>query len=344
MSVASATVGRRPASSDQAEERKVIFASSVGTVFEWYDFYLAGALAREHRRHVLLGRQRDGGLHLRPARLRRGLRGPSVRRAVVRPPGRSRRPQVHLPRHHDRSWASRPSSSACCRAMPAIGLLAPVLFIVCRLVQGLALGGEYGGAATYVAEHAPHGRRGYLHVLDPDHGDPGPVPVAARHPGAAACSMTPRQFAEWGWRVPFLLSIILLGFSIWIRLQLQRVAGLPQHEGRGQGLEGAADRGFRQLEQRQDRAARAARRHRRPGAWCGTRGQFYALFFLTQTLKLDGTASNIADRRLAADRHAVLHLLRLAVATRSAASRSSWPAACSPPSPTSRCSRRSPTR
>jgi MFS family permease len=79
----------------------------------------------------------------------------------VRTRRRHRRPQVHLPRHHPASWACRPSSSACCRNAATIGIAAPIILIGLRLLQGLALGGEYGGAATYVAEHSPAGKRGY---------------------------------------------------------------------------------------------------------------------------------------------------------------------------------------
>ena len=102
----------------------------------------------------------------------------------------------------------------------SIGIAAPILFIACRLVQGLALGGEYGGAATYVAEHAPHGRRGFYTSWIQTTATVG-LFLSLIVILVLRAWMTPEQFAAWGWRVPFLLSIILLGVSIWIRLQLE---------------------------------------------------------------------------------------------------------------------------
>ena len=124
----------------------------------------------------------------------------------------------------------------------SIGMAAPVLLIALRLLQGLALGGEYGGAATYVAEHAPQRPARLLHLVDPDHGDARPVPVAAGHPAAARTRCRPRQFADLG------LAHSVPGVDRPARrLGLDpaaartRVAGLPADEGRGQELQGAAD-------------------------------------------------------------------------------------------------------
>ena len=150
-----------------------------------------------------------------------------------------------------------------------------------RLLQGLALGGEYGGAATYVAEHAPHGKRGCDTRVDPDHRDPRPVHVAPDHRHLPRRRWPRRRSSDWGWRIPFLVSIILLAFSVYIRLKLQRVARLPGDEGRGQGLEGAPDRTPSPSGRTLKIVLLALF-----GATAGQgvvwyTGQFYALFFLT---------------------------------------------------------------
>jgi hypothetical protein len=148
-----------------------------------------------------------------------------------------------------------------------IGIAAPIILIALRLLQGLALGGEYGGAATYVAEHAPDGKRGYLHLVDPDHGDARPVPVAAGHPRPASM-IGEEDFAAWGWRIPFLLDrpARRLGLD---PSEDERIADLQEDEGRGQGLQGAADRSLRPVEERQDRAPRAVRRSSPARPWSG---------------------------------------------------------------------------
>ena len=139
----------------------IITASSVGTVFEWYDFYLYGSLAASSRRTFFSGLDPNSGFIVALLAFAAGF--------AVRPFGAlvfgrlgDLGTQEHLPRHHVASWACRPSASALLpdAKTPGIGFLSPWLLIGMRLVQGLALGGEYGGAATYVAEHAPPGKRG----------------------------------------------------------------------------------------------------------------------------------------------------------------------------------------
>ena len=136
------------------EERRVIFASSLGTVFEWYDFYLYGSLAAIIAQHFFSGGQSHRGLHLRAAGLRGGLRtvrpfGALVFGRLGDLVGR----KVHLPDHHRHHGpVDLPGRRAASYA--SIGIAAPAILIILRLLQGLALGGEYGGAATYVAEHA----------------------------------------------------------------------------------------------------------------------------------------------------------------------------------------------
>ena len=121
------------------------------------------------------------------------------------------------------------------------GIAAPIVLIALRLVQGLALGGEYGGAAIYVAEHAPANKRGYYTSWIQTTATLGlfmALLLILRHPHLDGRSV---RSAIWGWRIPFLLSGILLAVSIWIRLSLNEVAGLPEDEGRRHDLEAAAD-------------------------------------------------------------------------------------------------------
>lgn len=200
------------------EEKKVIFASSLGTVFEWYDFYLYGSLA------AIIGAQffsayppatRDifallafaAGFLVRPfGALVFGRIGDLVGRkytflVTILIMGLSTFIVGILPN------------------AATIGFAAPVILIILRLLQGLALGGEYGGAATYVAEHAPHGRRGFYTSWIQTTATLGLflslmiILITRSVVGEPA-------FAAWGWRIPFLVSIALLGVSVWIRLQL----------------------------------------------------------------------------------------------------------------------------
>ncbi len=173
----------------------------------------------------------------------------------------------------------------------SIGIAAPILFIACRLLQGLALGGEYGGAATYVAEHAPQGRRGFYTSWIQTTATVG-LFLSLLVILALRLSLTPEQFADWGWRVPFLVSILLLAVSIWIRLQLQESPAFQRMKAEGKGSKTPLREAFGVWKNAKialialfgGTAGQAA-------VWYT--GQFYALFFLTQTLKLDGTTSNI---------------------------------------------------
>src|SRR5882757_372797 len=285
-----ATAGAEPGRRMTREERKVIIASSVGTVFEWYDFYLAGALAVNISATFFSGVNPTAafiftllgfaaGFAVRPfGALFFGSLGDLIGRkytflVTMTLMGISTFVVGLLP-----SYAS-------------IGFAAPVLFILCRLVQGLALGGEYGGAATYVAEHAPAGRRGFYTSWIQTTATFGLflsliVILLLRF------YLTPAQFTEWGWRVPFLVSILLLGVSIWIRLQLEESPAFLRIKAAGTNSKTPLREAFGRWENAKiailallgGTAGQAA-------VWyCG---QFYALFFLTQTLKLDATTSNI---------------------------------------------------
>ena len=285
-----ATAGAQPGRRMTREERKVIIASSVGTVFEWYDFYLAGALAVNISATFFSGVNPTAafiftllgfaaGFAVRPfGALFFGSLGDLIGRkytflVTMTLMGISTFVVGLLP-----SYA-------------AIGFAAPVLFIACRLIQGLALGGEYGGAATYVAEHAPQNRRGYYTSWIQTTATVGLflsliVVLALRF------WLTPAQFNEWGWRVPFLLSILLLGVSIWIRLQLQESPAFQRIKDAGKGSKTPLREAFGTW--KNAKIAILALLGGTAGQaviWYG--GQFYALFFLTQTLKMEGTTANL---------------------------------------------------
>ena len=182
----------------------------------------------------------------------------------------------------------------------------------CACIQGLALGGEYGGAATYVAEHAPRGNA----AATPRAGSRPRRRSASscRSPSSALCrtQMDAKAFADWGWRIPFLVSLILLVFSVYIRLKLERIRrSSPQMKAEGKGSKSPLTDSFLRYPNNRLRAAGPARRDRRPG-----RGVVHGPV-LRPVLPHHHAEARLpvglhADRHLAADRHAVLHLLRLA--------------------------------
>ncbi|TXN43192.1 MFS transporter [Methylobacterium sp. WL7] len=271
-------------------EKRVIFASSLGTVFEWYDFYLYGSLA------AIIGAQffsayppatRDifallafaAGFIVRPfGALVFGRIGDLVGRkytflVTILIMGLSTFIVGILPN------------------AATIGIAAPIILIVLRLAQGLALGGEYGGAATYVAEHAPNGRRGFytswiqttatlglfLSLL---------VILATRSlTGEAA-------FAEWGWRIPFLVSVLLLGISVWIRLQLSESPAFQKMKDDGKTSKAPLTEAFGQWKNAKFAIIALFGLVAGQGVVWYT-GQFYALFFLQSILKVDGYTANL---------------------------------------------------
>ncbi len=272
------------------EERKVIIASSVGTVFEWYDFYLAGSLAANIAANFFTGVNPTAAFIFTLLGFAAGF--------AVRPFG-----ALFFGSLGDligRKYTFLVTMTLMGLATFVVGLLpgyasigiaAPILFIACRLLQGLALGGEYGGAATYVAEHAPQGRRGFYTSWIQTTATVG-LFLSLLVILALRLSLTPEQFAAWGWRVPFLVSILLLAVSIWIRLQLQESPAFQRMKAEGKGSKAPLREAFGVWKNAKialialfgGTAGQAA-------VWYT--GQFYALFFLTQTLKLDGTTSNI---------------------------------------------------
>ena len=273
-----------------AEHRKVIFASSLGALFEWYDFYLYGALA------AILGRQFFAALDARSA-LVFALLGFAAG-FVVRPLG-----ALWFGRLGDligRKYTFlftlllMGAATFIVGLLPgyeSVGVAAPVALLALRLLQGLAIGGEYGGVATYVAEHAPHGKRGAYTGWIQTTATLGLL-LALLVIVATRSALGEAAFADWGWRIPFLLSVLLLGVSVWIRLSLKESPA------------------FRRIKQ-------AGRWSRAPlaeafGRWGNLKlvivalfglvagqavvwytGQFQVLFFLTWHLKVDDTTASL---------------------------------------------------
>ena len=273
-----------------AEERKVIFASSLGTVFEWYDFYLYGSLAAIISRQFFSGVNETAafifalmafaaGFAVRPfGALLFGRLGDMVGRKytfliTILIMGLSTFVVGLLP-----SYAS-------------IGVTAPIILIGLRLLQGLALGGEYGGAATYVAEHAPHGRRGFYTSWIQTTATLGLFLSLLVILGVRT-AIGEAEFAAWGWRVPFLVSVLLLAVSVWIRLSLNESPVFKKMKAEGKGSKAPLTESFGQWKNMKVvilalfglTAGQAV-------VWYT--GQFYALFFMTQTLKVDNATANL---------------------------------------------------
>jgi MFS family permease len=272
------------------EVRGVIFASSLGTVFEWYDFYLYGSLAAIISRQFFSGVNPTAAFIFALMAFAAGF--------AVRPFG-----ALVFGRLGDlvgRKYTFLVTilimglSTFVVGILPGyatIGIAAPVILIALRLLQGLALGGEYGGAATYVAEHAPAGKRGlytawiqttatlglFLSLL---------VILACR------VALGTEAFEAWGWRIPFLVSLALLGISVWIRVRLNESPLFVAMKAEGKTSKAPITESF--------------------GNWANLRivlvalfglvigqavvwytGQFYALFFLTQLLKVDAQTANL---------------------------------------------------
>ncbi len=273
-----------------SDERKIIFASSLGTVFEWYDFYLYGSLA------AVVGKQFFSGVNETAA---------FIFALLAFAAGFAVRPFGALVFGRIGDMVGRKytflvtillmgTSTFLVGVLPSyasIGITAPVLLIVLRLVQGLALGGEYGGAATYVAEHAPGHKRGgytawiqttatlgfFLSLL---------VILGTRLIAGESA------FADWAWRIPFVFSVILVSISVWIRMTLSESPVFLKMKAENTTSKAPIKEAF--------------------GEWKNVRlvlialfgvvagqaviwyaGQFYALFFLTQTLKVNPVTANL---------------------------------------------------
>jgi MFS family permease len=273
-----------------ADERKVIFASSLGTVFEWYDFYLYGTLA------AIIGRQFFSNLDPGSQVIFSLLAFAAG--FIVRPFG-----AIVFGRLGDmigRKYTFLITilimglSTFIVGLLPSygtIGVAAPVILIALRMLQGLALGGEYGGAATYVAEHAPHGKRGaytswiqttataglFLSLL---------VILGVR------TSMGEAAFGDWGWRIPFLVSVVLLAVSVWIRLSLSESPAFQRMKAEGKTSKAPLTESFG--EWKNLRIVLLALFGLTMGqAVIWYTGQFFTQFFLAGPLQIDGPTANI---------------------------------------------------
>lgn len=273
-----------------AEQKKVIFASSLGTVFEWYDFYLYGSLAAIIAKQFFSGLDSGSAFIFALLAFAAGF--------IVRPFG-----ALVFGRLGDmigRKYTFLVTivimglSTFIVGLLPnyaSIGVAAPVILIALRMLQGLALGGEYGGAAVYVAEHSPQGKRGaytswiqttatlglFLSLL---------VILGVR------TAMGEAAFADWGWRIPFIVSILLLAVSVYIRLSMNESPAFQKMKAEGKTSKAPLSESFGQWKNLKIvilaliglTAGQAV-------VWYS--GQFYALFFLTQALKVDGPTANI---------------------------------------------------
>ncbi|MGB9989910.1 MFS transporter [Massilia sp. SM-13] len=293
MAISSGTADSRVGTSKgapmTAEEKKVIFASSLGTVFEWYDFYLYGALASIIAKQFFIGDPTTtfifallafaAGFIVRPfGALVFGRLGDMIGRkytflVTILIMGLSTFIVGLLPGH------------------ASIGIAAPIILVSLRILQGLALGGEYGGAATYVAEHAPHGKRGLFTSWIQTTATMG-LFMSLLVILACRLALGEEEFAAWGWRIPFLVSVLLLGISVWIRLSMNESPAFAKMKAEGKTSKAPLSEAF--------------------GKWGNLKivilaligltmgqavvwytGQFYALFFMQQTLKIELATANI---------------------------------------------------
>ncbi len=271
-------------------EKRVIFASSLGTVFEWYDFYIYGTLAAILAKQFFSSAPPNAAFIFTLLAFAAGF--------AVRPFG-----ALFFGRLGDLigrkytfliTMTLMGIGTFLIGVLPnyaAWGIAAPTILILLRLVQGLALGGEYGGAATYVAEHAPNGRRGFYTSWIQTTATLG-LFMAIVIILVIRTWMGEEAFADWGWRIPFLLSSILLVVSIWIRLSLAESPMFQKMKNEGTRSKAPLKEAFGTP--RNAKIALLALFGATAGEaviWYG--GQFYALFFLTQTLKVPAVDASI---------------------------------------------------
>ena len=273
-----------------AEERKVIFASSLGTVFEWYDFYLYGSLAAIIAKQFFAGTDPNTAFIFALLAFAAGF--------LVRPFG-----AIVFGRLGDMVGRKYTflvtilimgASTFIVGLLPnyaSIGIAAPVILITLRILQGLALGGEYGGAATYVAEHAPDDKRGAFTAWIQTTATLG-LFLSLMVILATRTAIGEEAFADWGWRIPFLVSIFLLGISVWIRLSMNESPAFQRMKDEGKISKAPLSEAFGQWKNlKLVILALIGLTAGQAVVWYT--GQFYALFFMTQILKVDGPTANI---------------------------------------------------
>ncbi len=273
-----------------ADEKRVIFASSLGTVFEWYDFYLFGVMAGiiansfftrldPATRDIFTLLAFAAGFAVRPfGAIVFGRLGDLVGRkytflVTILIMGLSTFLVAFLPTYQ--TW----------------GIAAPIVLIALRLLQGLALGGEYGGAATYVAEHAPHGRRGAYTAWIQTTATVG-LMLALMVILGTRLYIGEKAFADWGWRIPYAVSGVLLVVSVWIRLRLSESPAFARMKSEGKTSKAPLTESFGRWDNLKivilallgGTAGQAV-------VWYT--GQFYTLFFLQSFLKVDGPTANV---------------------------------------------------
>ena len=284
-----ASTGSAPHHGITREERKVIFASSLGTVFEWYDFYLYGSLAAIIAKHFFAGVNETTSFIFALLAFAAGF--------AVRPFGAIvfGRLGDMIGRKHTFliTIVIMGVSTAIVGFLPGyatIGVAAPIILITLRLLQGLALGGEYGGAATYVAEHAPKGKRGYFTSWIQTTATLG-LFLSLLVILACRTMLGTEAFEAWGWRIPFLLSILLLIVSVYIRLQLSESPVFLKMKEEGKSSKAPLTESFARWDNLKI-VIMALLGGTAGQAVVWYTGQFYALFFLLQTLKIDPQTAN----------------------------------------------------
>ena len=273
-----------------AEEKRVILASSAGTIFEWYDFYLYGSLAAiigaqffssfpEATRNVFALLAFAAGFLVRPfGALFFGRLGDMIGRKqtflmTILIMGLSTFIVGLLPGYNTIGWA------------------APIILIALRMLQGLALGGEYGGAVVYVAEHAPANRRGFFTSWIQTTATLGLL-LSLMVILVVRSTVGEKDFADWGWRIPFILSILLLAVSVWIRLQMEESPAFKKMKEEGTNSKAPISEAFGQW--KNGKFALIALLGLVAGqAVVWYTGQFYVLFFLQTILRLDMFTANV---------------------------------------------------